>query len=142
MGIVEVILLDTHVWIWWVHGDAALPSGTLAAVHRAADRGLGVSAISCWEVAKLVEKGRLELPMQMDRWMDMALDGSGIQLIPLSPEVAVASTTLPGEFHRDSADQIIVATSRVHDFPLATCDQRIRRYAHVRLLDDERIHDR
>lgn len=137
-----MILLDTHVWVWWVHGDIALPSRVTSTIGYFASEGLAVSAISCWEVAKLVERGRLQLPMGIHEWMDLALDGSGVTVVPLSPAIVIASTTLPGSFHRDPADQIIVATARVHTFPLVTCDQKIRNYSHVRLADDAQIHDR
>ena len=80
--------------------------------------------------------------MEVHDWMELALDASGVSVVPLSPDIAVESTRLPGEFHRDPADQIIVASSRVHDFPLVTLDQKIRAYAHVRLLEDSRVHDR
>jgi len=136
-----VILLDTHVWVWWVHGDRML--GELKTTIEVREHeGLAVSAISCWEVSKLVERGRLQLPMELRDWLDLALDPSGVSLIPLSPGIAAASTGLPGDFHRDPADQIIVATSRVHDLPLATFDEKIRRYPYVRLLGDLQIHDR
>jgi PIN domain nuclease of toxin-antitoxin system len=111
-------------------------------IEVSAHEGLAVSAISCWEVAKLVELGRLQLPTDLDDWLDLALNPSGVSLIPLSPQIAADSTRLPGDFHRDPADQIIVATSRLHDLPLATCDEKIRAYPHVRLLEDLRIHDR
>ncbi len=137
-----MILLDTHVWVWLVHGDAMLPAGTLAAIELHQTEGIAVGAISCWEVAKLVERGRHQLPMEVHDWMELALDASGVSVVPLSPDVAVESTRLPGEFPRDPADQIIVASSRVHDFPLVTLDQKIRAYAHVRLLEDSRVHDR
>jgi len=142
VGIVEVILLDTHVWIWLCHDDLLLPAGLRNLIELQRNEGIGVSAISVWEVAKLVERGRLELPMEMDAWMQMALGGSAVALLPLSPSIAVESTKLPGEFHRDPADQIIVATARVHDLSLATCDQRIRAYPHVRLSSEMQIHDR
>jgi PIN domain nuclease of toxin-antitoxin system len=137
-----VILLDTHVWVWWVHGDVALPSRVTSTIGYFASEGLAVSAISCWEVAKLVERGRLQLPTGIHEWMDLALDGSGVIVVPLAPSIAIASSTLPGTFHRDPADQIIVATSRVYSLPLVTCDQKIRNYPHVRLADDAQIHDR
>ncbi len=137
-----MILLDTHVWIWWVHDADSIPAGLRAALELNAWNGLAVSAISCWEVAKLVERGRLELPADIHDWFDMALGGSGIVVVPLSPAIALASTMLPAGFHRDPADQIIVATARVHDFPLATCDEKIREWNHVRFLGESRIHDR
>lgn len=136
-----MILLDTHVWVWWVHDDP-MPRGLRTTIEVRAREGLAVSAISCWEVAKLVERGRLQLPMDLPDWLDLALNPSGVSLIPLSPEIAAASTKLPADFHRDPADQIIVATSRLHDLSLATCDERIRAYPHVRLLEDLQIHDR
>jgi PIN domain nuclease of toxin-antitoxin system len=136
-----VILLDTHIWIWWVQDDP-MPDGMRMTIEYGAPEGLAVSAMSCWEVAKLVEYGRLELAKDLDEWLDLALHPSGVSLIPLSPEIAMASTRLPGKFHRDPADQIIVATSRVRDLPLATCDEKIRAYPYVRLLQDMRIHDR
>lgn len=136
-----MILLDTHVWVWWVHDDP-MPRGLRTTIEVRAREGLAVSAISCWEVAKLVERGRLHLPLDLHDWLDLALNPSGVSLIPLSPRIAGDSTRLPGDFHRDPADQIIVATARLHDFPLATCDEKIRGYPHVRLLEDLEINDR
>ena len=92
---------------------------------------VGVSAISCWEIAKLVEYGRLELPTSLDEWFDQALDYPGVQLLALTPEIAIESTRLPGDFHRDPADQIIVATARVYGCPLVTSDEKIVNYPHV-----------
>jgi PIN domain nuclease of toxin-antitoxin system len=92
---------------------------------------LYVSAISAWEVAKLVEKGRLRLPVELHEWFDAALDGSAVGLLGLSPAVATESTTLPGEFHTDPADQIIVATARIHSCSLVTADRKILAYEHV-----------
>ncbi|MEA2239590.1 MAG: hypothetical protein QOC81_4314 [Thermoanaerobaculia bacterium] len=135
-----MILLDTHVWIWWVQDDP-MPGGLRMTIEYGASEGLAVSAFSCWEVAKLVERGRLELARDLDEWLDLALRPSGVRLIPLTPEIARASTQLPGNFHRDPADQIIVATSRVMDLRLATCDEKILAYPYVRLLNDMQIHD-
>jgi len=95
--------------------------------------GIGVSAISCWEVAKLVERQRLFLPCPVFDWIQQALSYPGVRLLDLSPHVCVESTQLPGTFHRDPADQIIVATARVFDAPLVTVDARILSYPHVRL---------
>jgi PIN domain nuclease of toxin-antitoxin system len=127
-----VILLDTHVWVWWVDGGAQLPPNYLTLIQTEVANGLGVCAISCWEVAKLVELGRLQLAIPVDQWLVLALQPP-IQLLPLSPEVAVGSTRLPGSFHRDPADQLIVATARHYNCPLITLDRLIRAYPHVRL---------
>lgn len=127
-----MILLDTHVWVWWVDGGTQLPPDYLAVIHAEAMNGLGVCAISCWEVAKLVELGRLTLAITVDQWLRQASQPP-VLLLPLSPEVAVGSTQLPGSFHRDPADQMIVATARYYDCPLVTLDRLIRNYPHVRL---------
>ena len=82
-------------------------------------------------MAKLVERGRLELSRPLEEWFGLALDYPGIRLVELTPEIAIASTRLPDEFHRDPADQIIVATARVNECPLVTSDQKIISYKHV-----------
>jgi PIN domain nuclease of toxin-antitoxin system len=93
-------------------------------------RGIGVSIISCWEVAKLVEYGRLKLPQDVAEWLGVAL----LQLLDLTPAIVVESTRLPQPFHKDPADQMIVATARMHDCSLATADDKILNYAHVRTV--------
>ncbi|MBO0699171.1 MAG: type II toxin-antitoxin system VapC family toxin [Zavarzinella sp.] len=128
-----MIVLDTHTWVWWVHGDPNLPASHQAYIHAEQPNGVGISAISCWEVAKLVERGRLTLPGPIDVWLAQALGYPNVLLLPLSPEVAVESTRLPGAFHRDPADQIIVATARLYGCPLVTSDHNIRAYPHVQV---------
>jgi len=129
-----MIVLDTHVWVWWVHGDEQLTSAQRQAIEANETDQIGVSAISCWEVAKLVEYGRLELPCPLDEWFGHALSYPGVQLLPLTPEIAVESTRLPGNFHRDPADQIIVATARVYGCAVATSDGKILQYPHVEVI--------
>ncbi|CAN5746885.1 hypothetical protein BH23ACT11_BH23ACT11_11010 [soil metagenome] len=90
-----------------------------------------MSVISVWKVAKLVERGRLELPRPLEEWFGRALDYPGVRLIDLSPEIAIDSTKLPGEFHNDPADQIIVASARTNKCPLVTSDRKIVEYDHV-----------
>lgn len=130
-----MILLDTHIWVWLSDESDRLSKGYRQIIDRHRDCGLGVSVISCWEVAKLVEYGRLKLACPVDEWIEAALSLPGIQLLELTPGIAVASTQLPGQFHRDPADQIIVATARVYDLALLTVDNRIVRYDHVRTFD-------
>ena len=115
-----MIILDTHVWVWWVHGDAHLPDQYYRYLEIHEAQGLGVSAISCWEVAKLV-----------DDWLDQALAYPGVRWLDLTPRIIVESTQLPGTFHRDPADQLIVATARVYDCPLVTVDAKLLAYPHV-----------
>lgn len=131
-----MILLDTHIWVWWIHDDPSLTEQQKQFLRDNDEQGLGISVISCWEVAKLVEYNRLTLPCSIEEWLDQALAYPGIQLLNLTPRIAVESTKLPGTFHRDPADQLIVATARVHDWPLLTADDRILNYPHVKLLKD------
>jgi PIN domain nuclease of toxin-antitoxin system len=128
-----VIVLDTHIWVWWVHLHPQLPQDYQSYLQSNESAGLGISEISCWEIAKLVERGRLVFHCPVGQWLSLALAYPGIRLLPLSPEVTVASTQLPESRLRDPADQIIVATARIYDSPLVTMDQLIRAYPHVRI---------
>ncbi|MEM1041008.1 MAG: type II toxin-antitoxin system VapC family toxin [Bacteroidota bacterium] len=129
-----MIVLDTHVWIWWVTGNDRLTESQKEALREGEQDGIGVSVISCWEVAKLVEIRRLDLDRPIAEWLRLALSLSGVRLLDLTPEIAVASTTLPGDFHRDPADQIIVATARSAGCPLVTSDRQIIAYEHVETI--------
>src|SRR5215216_4416032 len=128
-----MIVLDTHIWVWWVHGDQRLTAQQNQWLQQYESQGLGVSAISCWEVAKLVEYGRLTLPYPVGDWLSQALSYPGVRLRELTPEIAVESTQLPGVFHRDPADQIIVATARIYNCELLTADDKILKYQYVKL---------
>lgn len=129
-----MIILDTHIWVWWVHGDRSLSRQQIDWLQQNESHGLGVSAISCWEVAKLVEYGRLVLPGQIEEWVDQALSYPGIRFLELTAQIAIESTQLPEGFHRDPADQIIVATARTLDCQLLTADSKILEYAYVQTL--------
>jgi PIN domain nuclease of toxin-antitoxin system len=82
----------------------------------------------------LVEYGRLVLPCDLREWFEQALSYPGVELIELTPEIAIASTQLPGEFHRDPADQIIAATALVNKCPLITLDRKILEYSHLKTV--------
>lgn len=128
-----MILLDTHIWVWWVSQQSQLSPQHRQIIDAEQANGLGVSIVSCWEVAKLVELGRLQLTLGVADWLNLALSYPGVQLVDLTVPIAVESTRLPGSFHRDPADQLIVATARVHGIPLLTADAKISNYAHVTL---------
>lgn len=126
------ILLDTHVWIWLaVEKKAALSRKARAALEGPSKR--WISAITCWELAKLVEKKRITLAIPTLTWINRALNECRVSLAALSPEIAAESTLLPG-FHNDPADQIIVATSRVLGMPILTSDRRIRDFAEAETI--------
>lgn len=129
-----MIVLDTHIWIWWVRNDPQLPPAYRQLILSEESNGLGVSAISCWEIAMLVAHRRLILPISCLDWLNRALTARGMRLLEVTPQIAVESVNLPGNFHRDPCDQIIVATARVLNCPLVTLDGRIRGYPHVNLI--------
>lgn len=126
-------LLDTHAWIWWLHGDRRLGKATQAALDDlpAAARP-AISSISLWEVATLVELGRLELPLPLEQWFERAADPRTVQVLPITPAIAAEVARLPEGFHRDPADRLIVATSRVLGYPIVTRDRAMTRARLVR----------
>jgi PIN domain nuclease of toxin-antitoxin system len=123
------VLMDTHVWIWIILDDQRSLSRKARKVLIDQPSGRKwISAISCWELAKLVERGRLGFSIPVLDWIRRSLNEQAIQVADLSPEIAVESTRLSG-FHRDPADQIIAATSRILGLPLVTADSHLRDYA-------------
>lgn len=128
-----MIILDTHIWIWWVDGNTRLTEKHQYWINEYQLQGLGISIISCWEIAKLIEKNRLVLACSVDEWINQALAYPGIQLLNLTPGIAIESTKLVG-FHSDPADQIIVATAKVYGCPLLTADTKILNYSDVQTL--------
>lgn len=128
------LLLDTHIWVWWLTGDPALTPRERAALDAAANAGgLSLAAISLWEAQMLHARQRLQLPIPLADWLRRAAAAAVVTVLPLDVPVIVALDSLPGRFHGDPADRLIVATARTHRLPLATRDVRIRRSRTVRL---------
>jgi len=126
-----MILLDTHIWVWLVTESDDLSLSQRQSIEGQVEGGLGVSVFSCWEVAKLVEREKLTFSLPISEWIDRALSYPGVSLLDLTTAIAIESTQLPGTFHRDPADQILVATARVWQIPIATRDAYILQYPHV-----------
>jgi PIN domain nuclease of toxin-antitoxin system len=121
-------LLDTHAWIWWADHDARLGATAISALDRLPpDQRPFVSDISLWEVAMLVERGRLEIDIPLREWLDAAAHPRSVRIIPITPAISAGVAALPSTFHRDPADRVIVATSLAMDIPLFTLDRRITR---------------
>jgi PIN domain nuclease of toxin-antitoxin system len=136
----DILLLDTHVWLWFALGNAdRLGADARRQIEDAALGGkLAVSAITVWEIGMLDVKGRITLGAPCEKWIENALKLPGLRLIGLDPEIAIASTRLPGEFHPDPADRILVATARALNATLATADERIIGYGragYLKILD-------
>lgn len=124
------LLLDTHVWIWFMLANAELAVGDRRMINRAAASGqLRIAAISVWEAALLASHGRLTLGQPLRQWIERAVSAPGLSIEPLLPEVAIEGSVLPDTFHRDPADRMIVATARITGAALMTRDRRILDYA-------------
>jgi len=128
-------LLDTHIWLWLL-SDPHQIMETAAHVINAPDSGpLGISDISAWEIVRKESLGKLKLPFSSRSWLHQATRISGLYMLRIDPETAWESCHLPGRFHRDPADQIIVATARIHGLKLITRDRRLLTYPHVEAIE-------
>lgn len=130
-----MLLLDTHAVLWLDNGDP-LEAAAREAIRQAAPAGgVLVSPVSAWEIGLLVSKGRLTLDLAPVAWFQRFLRIAGIRLTPFSVEVAAGCSFLPGPFHGDPADRMLVATARERDVPLLTRDRRILDYARPGVLE-------
>ena len=134
-----MIVLDTHVLVWAVEGDRRLGTNARAAIE-AAERAqaIGISAVTPWEIALLAERNRLRLVQEVGTWIEAVLALPGMRLMPIEPTVALDSVRLPGPFHADPADRLIIATARHSGARLVTADGTILSYAkrgHVDTID-------
>ena len=124
------LLLDTHIWIRFINGDVTLPPKLIDAVESARLHSeVYVSVISVWEVALLVKRARLTLPLGIESWVEGALRLAGIHLLPFSPAIALETVALPTPMHKDPADRILVASARIERLRLVTLDGEILAFA-------------
>jgi PIN domain nuclease of toxin-antitoxin system len=119
--------MDTHIMIWWLTDDRKLSKGHAKLLERSEQSGtaVGLSAMSLWEIAKLVERGRIELTQSVDDSLEQLETSAFVSILPLTGRVALESTRLGARFHADPIDQIIVATARCQGLTLLTVDERI-----------------
>ena len=131
-----MIMLDTHTLLWWVNRDTERLSkrAAKAIADELGDGRIYVSSITVWEIAHLVAHGRFTLGMALADWVAVVEDLPEVEFIPVDNTIAAASVALPPPFHRDPADRFIVATARKLSAPLATIDDKIRAYPHVRTI--------
>lgn len=126
-----MIVLDTHVWLWWVSAPNMLSAKALRAIEGAET--LGVSAMTCWEVSMLVEKNLIDLNRKTEEWIKTALAIPRTRLLPVSPEIAVQAPQLKN-FHEDPIDRILVVTAMIHKAPLITKDKKISAHPLVKTI--------
>lgn len=117
-----LIVLDTHTLVWWCATPGKLSAGARRAIARAP--ALGIAAITCWEIARLVARRRLKLDRPPRTWLEDALARPRVELLPLTPAVAVIAAALPQEL-ADPADRLIVATAIDRGVPLVSIDGSI-----------------
>lgn len=134
-----MIILDTHVLVWTVEDDPRLGQTARRKIDEESTEGqILLPAISLWEIAMLVARDRLALGQDIRSWVDRVLELQGIELAALLPQISLDAVALPGNFHADPADRMIVATARFHGATLLTADRQILDYAaqgHLIALD-------
>ena len=126
-----MIIIDTHILIWLVQEPAAISDEATRVIQS--ERDLGLSAVSCWEVALLAAKKRIDLKDPVERWLDQVLLEHSIRVLPLTREAALMAggdTSMHWD-HADPADRFIVATAIYEQAPLVTGDRTIRRFSQV-----------
>ena len=131
-----MILLDTHVLLWWQAGGDRLSATARRTIAAAAM--ILVSPVSFWEIALLVTKGRIGLDRDPSVWVQDFLQTDRVEVAELTPTAAVAAARLPlSGFPGDPADGFLYATARERDVPFLSKDERIR--AHARSVRDLRV---
>jgi len=130
-----MIVIDTHVWLWWISNPENLAANAGEAIEKAVnDSSIIISSISVWETALLVEKGRLKLSVDIIDWVRKSESLPFIRFVPVDNTIALRSVALPGNFHSDPADRIITATAMTMGLPLVTKDDKILDYPHVETI--------
>jgi PIN domain nuclease of toxin-antitoxin system len=120
-----VILLDTHALVWAVAAPNRLSRTAAAAIRKArAKDGVAISAITLWELANLVARGRIQAYGTVEA--SLRLLSEGVTVRPLTAEIAALATQFPDDYPRDPADRIIGATARAEGLVLVTHDEKIR----------------
>lgn len=122
-----MILLDTHIWLWWLLGEPNLPTTERKKIDKVAARGgIYISWATIWEVEMLERKKRIQLKPDLKIWLDAALNPDICTVLPVDTEVVLSQRDLPDFFHPDPADRLIAATASLANMPLATHDKKIR----------------
>ena len=122
------LLLDTHIWIWWVQQTGQLTPSQSALIENAET--VQVSAISCWEAMMLQQQSRIQLHRSPEEWFSLATRQSGIEVVPISENIAIKAAALPFH-HKDPADRIIIATALESALQLFSYDSKFTLYAEL-----------
>ncbi|MEX0269170.1 type II toxin-antitoxin system VapC family toxin [Leptolyngbyaceae cyanobacterium UHCC 1019] len=125
----QIIILDTHIWVWFLTQEFERFPAHWRDEIETADQ-VGISPISCFEVAMAYQRGRLELSCEVDLWLQEALAPSGISLFPITAEIAYRAVDL-SPIHRDPFDRLIIATAINANAKLASIDSMFSRYSEL-----------
>ncbi|MGD9172676.1 MAG: type II toxin-antitoxin system VapC family toxin [Desulfobacterales bacterium] len=126
-----MILLDTHAWWWSLTEPENLSKTAITTIKQTKSDQRMIASISIWEFAMMAAKKRIRLKVSLAKWLSRALKETGLGVIEISPEIAIDASNLPGNFHKDLADRLIVATARVNNLRLVTKDEKMLSYPHV-----------
>jgi PIN domain nuclease of toxin-antitoxin system len=129
-----MLLLDTHVWWWALNEPKKLSNKALKVIRKNLPSQRAIASISMWEFAMMVSTGKVEIRIPTDLWLDQAINQTGLEVFDLNPKIATESCNLPGDFHKDPADRIIVATARINELTLVTKDKKIINYPYVNAI--------
>ena len=130
-----MIVLDTHTWIWYLDSPSKLSTPAQEAIESArGEKTVHVCSISTWEIYMLVSGGRLAFSVPADVWVARSERFSFLKFIPVDNEIARLAVQLPGTFHNDPADRMIVATARFFGAPVVSKDTKIIQYEHVETI--------
>ncbi len=129
-----MIILDTHIWVWWNHNDSRLTPTHHEVIKRERTHGLGICSISLLEISRLVTYNKLIIPCPLQEWFNIALTQKEVFLLSITPQISIDCYSLPGDFHKDPADRIIVSTARIYDVPLVSVDEKILAYSYVKRI--------
>ena len=127
----SMLLFDTHAWWWVINEPERLSQEAYELVSGTPANQRAIASISIWEFAMMVTRGRIRLRVSPEEWLDHAIYKTGIAVLHLTPRIALESCNLPGRFHKDPADRIIVATARICKTKLITKDKNIIDYPNV-----------
>jgi PIN domain nuclease of toxin-antitoxin system len=135
LGGAEVIVLDTHTLLWWVNDPSTVSRPAKKAIDAAVkSRSVRVSCITSWEIAMLVERGRLRLALDVRDWLCRCEALPFVSFVAVSNAIAVESVRLPDFPHADPADRIIAATALSLGAALVTKDEKLRKYPHLKTI--------
>ena len=127
--------MDTHTWLWLLHDPTQISEPAQTVISKAEnENNILISSISVWEIAVKHSLNKLKLPLPIDEWFELAQQQPGTIIEPLSPLDAIKSANLPGEFHKDPADRILVAIALRYDIPIISRDCKILDYSHVKTI--------